>query len=446
MMRLGSPRERPLPRSSENPLRLAIMAADLVQTFALPGPEAVIIGRGSGVAIDIPHPAVSPRHARLVMDPVLSIEDLGSAEGTFIEGRRLAPHRPEPLAPGQALSLGTLTAMVVRAAAEPRADEPPPPAWSPVIVDPSMVRVHELGASIAPGNIAVLIVGETGSGKEVLAEAIHRRSRRSDRPFLRVNCAAFADTLVESELFGHEKGSFTGAAQAKPGLLEAAHGGTVLLDEVGEMPRAVQAKLLRVLEEHQVRRVGGLEARPLDLRFISATNRKLEHDVEEGSFRRDLYYRLAGVTLEIPPLRARPREIAAIAQAFLTRAADEGGRPAPRLSAQVLDRLRRHNWPGNVRELRNAIERALLLCPGHEIALEHLPPVIAESPPDRHLPDEQMPATWVNDELQSIMDALDRCAGNQTKAARLLKISRGTLVSRLDAYRLPRPRKSPGAL
>jgi two-component system response regulator AtoC len=180
----------------------------------------------------------------------------------------------------------------------------------------------------------------------------------------------------------------------------------------------------------------------VDVRFVSATNRKLERDVAEGSFRSDLFYRLAGITLEIPPLRARPREIAAIAQFFLGRAAAELGRAAPRLSAQVLDRLRRHAWPGNVRELRNVIDRAVLLCPGHEITVEHLPPPVADSPPDRHLPAEQMPATWVNDELQGIMDALDRCAGNQTKAARLLKISRGTLVSRLDAYRLPRPRKS----
>jgi two-component system response regulator AtoC len=436
MIRLGSPSARPPPRAAQAPFLLAVVAVDRLHTVPLPT-LPVVLGRGPAV-LDLGHEGVSPRHVRLSAEPELTVEDLGSAEGTFLEGQRLLPHRPEPIAAGQALRLGAITVLLLR---DSRA-ELAAPTWSPVIVDPTMVRLHETARAVAVGNIAVLIVGETGSGKEVLAEAIHRHSRRRDKPFLRVNCAAFAETLVESELFGHEKGAFTGAAQAKMGLLEAATGGTVLLDEIGEMPRLLQAKLLRVLEEGQVRRVGGLEPRPLDVRFLSATNRKLDREVEEGNLRRDLFYRLGGITLEIPPLRARPREIAAIAQAFLTRAAAEAGRPPPRLSAQVLDRLRRHDWPGNVRELRNAIERAVLLCPGHEITIDHLPPLIADSPPDPHLPAEQMPATWVNDELRGIMDALDRCAGNQTKAARLLKISRGTLVSRLDAYRLPRPRKS----
>jgi two-component system response regulator AtoC len=438
MIRLGSPSERSLPRAAEAPFLLAVVGADRLHTVALTA-LPVVLGRGPAV-LDLGHEGVSARHVRLCAEPELTVEDLGSQAGTFLEGRRLLPHRPERIAAGQALRLGPITVLLVR---EPHADlAAPTSTWPPVIVDPTMVRLYETARAMAVGNISVLIVGETGSGKEVLAEAIHRQSRRRDKPFLRVNCAAFADTLIESELFGHEKGAFTGASQAKIGLLEAAHGGTVLLDEIGEMPRPLQAKLLRVLEEGQVRRVGGLESRPLDVRFLSATNRKLDREVEEGSLRRDLFYRLGGITLEIPPLRARPREIAAIAQAFLTRVAAEAGRAPPRLSAQVLDRLRRHVWPGNVRELRNVIERAVLLCPGHEITVEHLPPFIADSPPDPHLPAEQMPATWVNDELQRIMDALDRCAGNQTKAARLLKISRGTLVSRLDAYRLPRPRKS----
>jgi DNA-binding NtrC family response regulator len=320
-----------------------------------------------------------------------------------------------------------------------------------VVIDPNMVRLHQLAERVAAGNISVLLLGETGSGKEILAETIHARSPRSGRPFLRLNCAALAENLLESELFGHEKGSFSGATQTKPGLLETAEGGTIFLDEVGEMPLSLQAKLLRVIEERMVMRVGGLKARPINVRFVSATNRDLEQESARGTFRQDLYYRLNGMSLVIPPLRERPSEIEALAKIFVARAAAELGRPAPRLGAEVPALLRRYIWPGNIRELRNVMERAVLLCLDGEIALEHMPVekmtgafagTMSGPRATVPAPAARMPLGDESDqERQRIVAALEACGGNQTHAARLLGIARGTLVARLAEYNLPRPRK-----
>ena len=293
---------------------------------------------------------------------------------------------------------------------------------------------------IAPGGISVLLLGETGVGKEVVAEAIHRRSPRARAPFVRLNCAAFSESLLESELFGHERGAFTGAAEAKPGLLETAGGGTVFLDEVAEMPLAFQAKLLRVLEERAVRRVGGVASRPLDARFVAATNRDLQADVASGRFRRDLFFRIAGATITVPPLRERKEEIAPLARLFAEQASAQVGRAAPSLTEAALARLESDPWPGNVRELRNVIERAVLVCSGARIEETDLPPKGGPAP--------AAPAAASHDpggEPQKIADALQRCAGNQSKAAKLLGISRRTLINRLDQYGLARPQKKSGA-
>ena len=252
---------------------------------------------------------------------------------------------------------------------------PPPPAPIDPLVAPgsAMQRVHHLIDRVAPSLLSVLILGETGVGKELLAETIHRRSPRAARPFLRLNCAALSETLIESELFGYERGAFTGATQAKAGLLETADQGTVFLDEVGELPLTTQTKLLRVLEDRQVLRVGGLRAQPIDVRFVAATNRDLEAEVARGTFRQDLFFRLNGITLELPPLRERTDEIEGLARRFLAEASGRIGVPAPRLPAAILDLLRRYAWPGNIRELRNVMERAALLCDGPELAPAHLP-------------------------------------------------------------------------
>ena len=316
---------------------------------------------------------------------------------------------------------------------------------------PAMTALTELIAQVAPGTISVLILGETGTGKEVLAEWVHRLSPRADRPLVRLNCAALSETLLESELFGHERGAFTGAVAAKPGLLETADGGTVFLDEVGELPRSIQVKLLRVLEERAVRPVGGLDARPIDVRFIAATNRDLVHEVARGRFRQDLYFRLDGITLELPPLRERSEEIAALAGAFAKVAWRSLGHldtPAPVLTPAALDRLLAHSWPGNIRELRNVIERATLLCGGARIEPVHILIGSPRRAATRETPPLRVPslvgrprATRSADEKARVVDALARCDGNQTHAAKLLGISRGALLGMLDRYDIERPRR-----
>ncbi len=236
-----------------------------------------------------------------------------------------------------------------------------------------MQRIHQLAERAAAGTINVIVTGETGVGKELLSETVHRMSPRRDGPYVCLNCAALSETLLESELFGHERGAFTGAHQAKTGLIEAAAGGSLFLDEVGELSLTTQAKLLRVLETREVTRLGSVKPRRIDVRFIAATNRDLEAEVERGTFRRDLYFRLNGITLTIPPLRERRTEIPYLAGIFIRRICRELGRPEPQLPQPILHILEQYAWPGNIRELKNMIERAVLLCDGPAIGLDHLP-------------------------------------------------------------------------
>ncbi len=321
-------------------------------------------------------------------------------------------------------------------------------------------------ARVAHSSLSVLLIGETGVGKEVFARLLHERSPRADKKMLRLNCAALTETLLESELFGFEKGAFTGADRAKPGLLETATGGTVLLDEVGEMPLSTQVKLLRVLEEREVQRIGALEPRPIDVRFLAATNRDLEAAVAAGRFRQDLLFRINAVTLRIPPLRERKDEIEPLARHFAARAAEGLGNSTPVITERALEALRCYAWPGNVRELRNVMERAVVLAEGASIDTEHLPVgklratalagmargATEDRPADGDLLQEEgrqrthpPPGTALAPqeaaEKARILAALEECAGNQTHAARLLGMSRGTLISRLERYGIPRPRK-----
>ena len=331
--------------------------------------------------------------------------------------------------------------LLEKAGGDARGNTEPVPGASAVVPGSAMKRLYALVDRIALGTISVLVTGETGAGKDIVAEAVHRRSPRAPKTYLTLNCAAFTESLLESELFGHEKGAFTGAAEMKVGLLESANGGTVFLDEVGELPMATQAKLLRIFEERAVRRVGSLKARPIDLRFVVATNRDLEAEVRAGHFREDLYFRLAGVTVSVPPLRERTDEIEPLARLFLARFAAQLGGRTGELSKAALDHLLKYRWPGNIRELRNMMERAALLANGGRVEPQHLPL-------------EKMGAVWVDAApaapqeggsggRQQIVDALEQCAGNQTKAAKLLGVSRRTLLYRLDAYGLPRPQKKP---
>ncbi|MFO0676543.1 MAG: sigma 54-interacting transcriptional regulator [Polyangiaceae bacterium] len=317
----------------------------------------------------------------------------------------------------------------------------------PRVVGPIAVSMRPGGPTmdldrIACSEVTVLVLGETGTGKEVMARSIHDRSARATGRFVVVNCAAIAESLFEAELFGHERGAFTGAIASRPGYLESADGGTIFLDEIAELPRPLQAKLLRVFEDRTIQRVGAVAPRPIDVRFVAATHRDLAADVAAGRFREDLYYRLCGVVLRVPPLRERGDELRTLVADLVSRVSAD---PVV-VSEAAMDVLARHTWPGNVRELRAVLERALLLCTGNTLEADH---VVFELPEAhrRTLPDEDeaksVPAATANpdDRRARISAALEAAHGNQTEAAAALGVSRRTLTNWLNELGLPRPRK-----
>ena len=293
--------------------------------------------------------------------------------------------------------------------------------------DDAMKALHRTILRVAAAPVSVLILGETGVGKDVVASLLHESSPRAAGAFLRLNCASLPEGLLESELFGYERGAFTGATGAKPGLLEVAEGGTVFLDEVGELPPSVQVKLLLALERGEVMRLGATKPRRINVRFVAATNRNLAHEVEGGRFRADLFYRLNCVTLTVPPLRERPAEIALLAQHFLDSALQRFGVAGRELSLRSMDALRTHSWPGNVRELRNAIERAVLLATDRFIEPEHLA-LAGELAMAVSNGDGTGDAGSDRDQLEA---ALAQTGFNQTRAAELLGVSRRTVVRRI---------------
>ncbi|MEJ7733690.1 MAG: sigma 54-interacting transcriptional regulator [Polyangiaceae bacterium] len=302
---------------------------------------------------------------------------------------------------------------------------------------------------VARSKISVILFGETGVGKELFAESIHRASARSEAAFVRLNCAALPEALLESELFGYERGAFTGAVKSKPGLLEWADGGSLFLDEIGDMTPATQAKLLRVLENGELTRLGGLRAKRIDVRVVCATHRNLLELVGARSFREDLYFRLNGITITVPPLRERTDEILPLAEGFLREASRALGEAAPLLTPAARDKLLRHRWPGNVRELRNTIDRAVVLASGQPLMPDHLAlgaVGAAEGRPALRPGDAPAGGLELKDEVRAlerhrILEALEATGGNQTRAAQSLNIPRRTLLNRLDAYGILRPRK-----
>jgi two-component system response regulator FlrC len=300
-----------------------------------------------------------------------------------------------------------------------------------VVADPRMERVVAVARKAAASDATVLLLGESGTGKEVLARAIHGWSARADGPFVAVNCAALAESLLESELFGHEKGAFTGATAARAGRVEAAHGGTLFLDEVGDMSAALQAKLLRVLQERELERVGGTRTIEVDLRVIAATHRDLRQRVREGSFREDLFYRLNVIALELPSLRERPGDVEALARHFVAAIAREVKRPALALAPGALARLYAHAWPGNARELRNALERAAVLAEGDLIQPEDLPEEIGAA---EAASDGSFHGRVEGFRRELIRETLAATGGNQTEAARRLGLQRTYLARLIRKY------------
>jgi DNA-binding NtrC family response regulator len=548
--------------SAGDQLFLLVVGDHVLATEALPNVGSVAIGRAPECEVRIDDASISRNHAVLYLDRVLRIMDTQSANGIWIDDRRIAPNQAVEIRLDQVVRLGSVTVIVQRrparamqprrlrtheyfesrvedecdraraftilhvvgddiggirdAASELLADDDVLASYAPeeleillvgrgpdrgqaaaraiegaleareiaarlgtasyprdgrdpsslvarargraygqviaidpndvVVADARMRALHQLTLQVASADICVLLQGETGVGKEVFAESIHRNSPRAAKPFLKLNCAALNENLLESELFGHERGAFTGAVESKAGLLEIAEGGVVFLDEIGELQPGLQAKLLRVLDDRQLTRVGGLKPRAIDVRIVSATNRDLDAEVRTGAFREDLLYRLNAISIIIPPLRERVDEIVPLAGRFLHAIASKVGRPVPRLTDAALDLLRHYRWPGNVRELRNVIERAMVLATGDVIDASDLPEDRMRAATDvgarpvRHR-GEPGESPILAAERQQILDALETCNGNQTYAAQLLGISRRTLINKLDKFALPRPRK-----
>ncbi len=446
---------------------LVVLREDGARRHVLPERGVVRIGRSSACEVSLPgDPLLSRVHAEVRIGERITIVDLGSSNGTRVGRRAIPANLPYPIAPDDVVSVGS-TYIVV----EGRPDEPVSIrenvsrlAPTGFVEDGALAKLRPMIERFAEGSIPVLILGETGAGKDVVASMIHRASPRASRPMVCLNCAALPEALLESELFGYERGAFTGASQAKAGILESAGQagpGTVFLDEVGEMPLSIQAKLLRVLDQREVLRLGATRPRAIDVRFIAATNRDLESEVIAGRFRSDLFFRLAAASISVPPLRERTGEVATLARAFAERACRELGYPSCDFTAAAMDRLERHAWPGNVRELKNAVERAVLLTRGGTIDVTHLAlratPAPLLDPADTLRPSDiakralnvplpvgsspSMAPPSSEEEKARILDALARCSGNQTQAARVLGMSRRTLVARLSSYGLTRKRR-----
>jgi len=549
------------PARSDGP-HLLVLGVDALEAVPLVAGAPVYVGRADNCDVVVKDESASRRHLRFVFERLDSgagalVEDLGSSNGSRLNGRRLAAGVPEPVRDGEYVELGA-TRIIVRKgpyfpvrrrllpfpaleavlndacarsadsgapvafvrwelsepmhwyalAAEVASSLPPPHLFaaygdkqhvavlfgvdaenaeaiaravaltlsttgspgafgiasaprdgitteqlmarsnealvrrnglhsiSIAVEGPKMQRARDLAAKAAGSDLSVLLLGETGVGKDVMARYIHERSPRRQRPLLSLNCAGMSETLIASELFGHEKGAFTGATSAKRGLFETADGGTVFLDEVGELPLTVQATLLRVLETGDILPVGGLRQRHVDVRFIAATNRALDVERQQGRFRSDLFYRLAGIEISIPALRERRDEIPGLCQHFMEAACAASKRRIG-LALAAQQRLLDYAWPGNIRELRNMMERAVVLCDGDEIGLEHLP----QEKFGHH--DEQRPLASSPGQLtrERLIELLTQNGWNQTRTAESLKISRKTLIERMVRFQIARPQK-----
>jgi len=286
-----------------------------------------------------------------------------------------------------------------------------------------MQTVYDLIAQVSKSNTAVLIRGESGTGKELVAHALHYNSHRAAKPFIKVNCAALPETVIESELFGHEKGAFTGATGQRKGRFELAHGGSIFLDEIGDLSAAMQIKFLRVLQEKEFERVGGTATIKVDVRVIAATNRNLESLVEEEAFRQDLYYRLNVFPIHMPPLRERKTDVLLLADHFVEKYSKDNLKDIRRISTPAIDMLMSYHWPGNVRELENCIERAVILSNNDVIHGHHLPPTLQTAEATRTIHTGTLQTTMDNVERELILDALKSSRGNRAKAARALEIT-----------------------
>ncbi|HEY5920295.1 MAG TPA: sigma 54-interacting transcriptional regulator [Kofleriaceae bacterium] len=448
----------PMEQSRRGRHYLLVFEGDLsTRIFPLPANGKIVIGRGDDASLQLRDSSVSRRHATIThVDGHAQLEDHASQNGTLVNRDRVST--PRPLASGDTIAIGTVTLVYHSSAwrdtgvSEPKNDQTAVRTVavgdrSVIVADPAMARLYELLERLAASELPVLVCGETGTGKEVAATALHQQSKRAARPLVSLNCAAIQENLVESELFGYERGAFSGAVAAKPGLLETANGGTVFLDEIGDLPPSVQAKLLRVIETKRVLRLGDVRDRAIDIRIVAATNRDLVKDVVAGRFRRDLYFRLSGATLWLPPLRDRPRELPFLAEMFLRDACRQHGRTAMQLSAATQRKLLAMTWPGNVRELKHLMEYVSAAVDARIVEPHHLDQGLPAQAPAHDVSFEELPSTAqfrpLADEIRELEQArmaaaLTAANGNQRLAAQLLAMPLRTFVFKLKQYGLRR--------
>ncbi|MBP2677427.1 MAG: Flagellar regulatory protein FleQ [Deltaproteobacteria bacterium] len=444
--------------------RLSVTISNGMSVEVRLGQKEVTIGRGHEADLQLPDPSVSRLHAKVFrVGRQYFLADLRSRNGTYAEGVRITQlaledgrlfqvgpfrihfHRPvsgfpageEPTAPPGAASSDFDSSKRGPLRSGQRTDAPTAIGEAPFGLIGGSAHVRRLVATIrrvAASDVPVLIEGETGSGKELVARGIHDASARRERPFIVVNCGAISPELIESELFGHEKGAFTGATAQRKGAFELANGGSIFLDEIGELPVALQPKLLRALEQKEVKRVGGNDLLLADVRILAATNRNLREEIARKMFREDLYFRIGAITVSIPPLRDRREDVAPIARHFLAGMENPPSGALPVLSPAALDAMISHDWPGNVRELRNAIQRAVVMAESAELTGHDFSFLRRAAEPETGTETPSGLSRWEQAERTNILGELARQMGNKTKAARELGIAKSTLFEKLKKY------------
>jgi DNA-binding NtrC family response regulator len=422
--------------------------------------DVIRIGARQDLDVLLTDPTVSRRHAEIVRTPMgVLLRDLNSTNGTFVGPVRI---REVFLGPETRFRVGR-TEMIFTQEDEVIDIVPSQEDSFEGVVGSSVAMRQVFGVlqRVAPTNLTVLIEGETGTGKELISRAVHSRSRRADGPFVVFDCGAAPDNLVESELFGHKRGAFTGAVGDRPGVFELAHTGTIFLDEIGELPLELQPKLLRVLEQREVRRVGGSKTKAIDVRVVAATNRNLRDEVERGNFREDLYYRLNVVEIHLPALRDRRSDLPRLVNHLIHRAIHNPG--VTGVSDEVMSLFESYRWPGNIRELNNCVTRALPFCDTDKITIDALPEGLRAASADRRDPDpdpdtsessggisipsvdSDLPFKDAKDQLieaferEYLLDLLDRHDGNVSRAARVAHMDRKSITRLMKKHGIKRP-------
>jgi DNA-binding NtrC family response regulator len=444
---------------AEIPAILSVSISNGMSVEIRLGLKEIRIGRSKEADLLLPDPSVSRLHARIfrVGDQYFLVDN--SKNGTFIDGQRISqvqlegglifqigPYRIHFSREGQTHSISEPptvapgTGMEHLSIADRRATAKRSSTTLGMIGQSTTIkRLLDEIRKVSVSDFPVLIEGETGSGKELVSRGIHESSGRKNGPFVVVNCGAISAELIESELFGHEKGAFTGSTAQRRGAFEIAHGGTLFLDEIGELPLRLQPKLLRALEQKEIKRVGGNEPILVDVRILAATNRNLRQDVSSKNFRDDLYFRISTITLAVPPLRDRREDILPIAMHFLADGALRTNRAAPELSRPAEEILSSYYWPGNVRELRNAIQRAVVMCDGPSLGPRDFSFLLPTDPISPDGVADQSLSRWEQSEKNNIMTELSRQKGNKTRTARELGIAKSTLFEKLKKYGIRSP-------